>query len=215
MPLWWNWQTRGTQNPVVAIPCRFDPDQRHHNKKRQVFACLFLLWYRLRGDVRGNSLAVARQFACKFLPRVPVYGIRQSPKGTDRHHIIFGYNGNRYFSEQVFTCLFCYGADCEGTYAATCLPSLVNLLANFCRGFPFTGFGNPRRIATGENLSFFVMIPTARGRTRHTPYSLFLQDFKCRRSSICLQILAEGSRLRDTAIPCGYRPASHNIRIQR
>ncbi len=30
MPLWWNWQTRGTQNPVVAIPCRFDPDQRHH-----------------------------------------------------------------------------------------------------------------------------------------------------------------------------------------
>ena len=42
MPLWWNWQTRGTQNPVVAIPCRFDPDQRHHNKKRQVFACLFL-----------------------------------------------------------------------------------------------------------------------------------------------------------------------------
>ena len=31
MPLWWNWQTRGTQNPVVAIPCRFDPDQRHQN----------------------------------------------------------------------------------------------------------------------------------------------------------------------------------------
>lgn len=63
MPLWWNWQTRGTQNPVVAIPCRFDPDQRHHNKKRQVFTCLFLLWCRLRGDVRGNLLAVARQFA--------------------------------------------------------------------------------------------------------------------------------------------------------
>ena len=31
MPLWWNWQTRWTQNPVVAIPCRFDPDQRHQN----------------------------------------------------------------------------------------------------------------------------------------------------------------------------------------
>ena len=133
MPLWWNWQTRGTQNPVVAIPCRFDPDQRHHNKKRQVKTCLFLLWCRLRGDVRGNSLAVARQFACKFLPRVPVYGIRQSPKGTDRHHTIFGHNGNRYFPEQVKTCLFCYGTDCEGTYAATRLPSLVNLLANFCR----------------------------------------------------------------------------------
>ena len=84
MPLWWNWQTRGTQNPVVAIPCRFDPDQRHHNKKRQVS---------------------------------PVF--------------------------------FCYGTDCEGTYAATRLPSFVNLLANFCRGFPFTGFGNPRRVPTG------------------------------------------------------------------
>ena len=30
MPLWWNWQTRWTQNPVVVIPYRFDPDQRHH-----------------------------------------------------------------------------------------------------------------------------------------------------------------------------------------
>ena len=29
MPLWWNWQTRWTQNPVVVIPYRFDPDQRH------------------------------------------------------------------------------------------------------------------------------------------------------------------------------------------
>ena len=156
MPLWWNWQTRGTQNPVVAIPCRFDPDQRHHNKKRQ-----------------------------------------------------------------VFTCLFCYGADCEGTYAATRLPSFVNLLANFCRGFPFTGFGNPQRVPTNitqyldttvtaispNRFSpvFFVMVPTARGRTR---------QLACRSLSICLQIFAEGSRLRDTAIPKGYRPASHNIWIQ-
>lgn len=29
MPVWWNWQTRRTQNPKVAIPCRFDPDYRH------------------------------------------------------------------------------------------------------------------------------------------------------------------------------------------
>ena len=32
MPLWWNWQTRWTQNPVVAIPCRFDSDQRHQTR---------------------------------------------------------------------------------------------------------------------------------------------------------------------------------------
>ena len=115
-----------------------------------------MLCYRLRGGVRGNLLAVVRQFACKFLPRVPVYGIRQSPKGTDRHHTIFGYNGERYFPEQVKTCLFCYATDCEGAYAATCLPSFVNLPANSCRRFPFTGFGNPRRIATGFTCLFLL-----------------------------------------------------------
>ena len=29
-PVWWNWQTCRTQNPVVAIPCGFDPRHRHH-----------------------------------------------------------------------------------------------------------------------------------------------------------------------------------------
>ena len=28
-PVWWNWQTCWTQNPVVAIPCGFDPRHRH------------------------------------------------------------------------------------------------------------------------------------------------------------------------------------------
>ena len=32
MPVWWNWQTRRTQNPKVAIPCRFDPDYRHQKR---------------------------------------------------------------------------------------------------------------------------------------------------------------------------------------
>ena len=32
LPVWWNWQTRRTQNPVVAIPCRFDPDYRHQKQ---------------------------------------------------------------------------------------------------------------------------------------------------------------------------------------
>ena len=38
-PVWWNWQTCWTQNPVVAIPCRFDPDHRHQ-KSRDSFRCL-------------------------------------------------------------------------------------------------------------------------------------------------------------------------------
>ena len=29
MPLWRNWQTRWTQNPVVATPCGFDSHRRH------------------------------------------------------------------------------------------------------------------------------------------------------------------------------------------
>ena len=36
MPVWWNWQTRRTQNPKVAIPCRFDPDYRHQKKATAV-----------------------------------------------------------------------------------------------------------------------------------------------------------------------------------
>ena len=28
-PLWRNWYTRMTQNPVIVISCRFDPGQRH------------------------------------------------------------------------------------------------------------------------------------------------------------------------------------------
>lgn len=32
MPKWWNWQTRRTQNPEVAIPCGFDSRLRHHKK---------------------------------------------------------------------------------------------------------------------------------------------------------------------------------------
>ena len=41
-PVWWNWQTRGTQNPVVAIPCGFDPHHRHQ-KIRQVETCRIFL----------------------------------------------------------------------------------------------------------------------------------------------------------------------------
>ena len=28
-PAWRNWQTRGTQNPVPVLECRFDPDRRY------------------------------------------------------------------------------------------------------------------------------------------------------------------------------------------
>ncbi len=34
VPKWRNWQTHGTQNPAVAIPCRFDSDLRHQKLSR-------------------------------------------------------------------------------------------------------------------------------------------------------------------------------------
>ena len=68
LPVWWNWQTRGTQNPVVAIPCGFDPHHRHHVgtsyacsdffvQKNRSLASLFLLFRK-----RSRS---SRLFACK------------------------------------------------------------------------------------------------------------------------------------------------------
>ena len=73
MPLWWNWQTRGTQNPVVAIPCRFDPDQRHHRKDGQGFILVRIFCgAAVNGDdaakrklivIKNEKIAVVRQFA--------------------------------------------------------------------------------------------------------------------------------------------------------
>ena len=33
MPVCWNWQTRRTQNPLMATSCGFDPRHRHHTSK--------------------------------------------------------------------------------------------------------------------------------------------------------------------------------------
>ena len=43
MQVWWNWQTRWTQNPVVAIPYRFDPDHRHHSRASFISLALFFM----------------------------------------------------------------------------------------------------------------------------------------------------------------------------
>ena len=36
MPVWWNWQTWWTQNPLVAIPCRFESGHRHHESPQSM-----------------------------------------------------------------------------------------------------------------------------------------------------------------------------------
>ena len=39
MPVWWNWQTRWIQNPVIVISYRFDPDHRHQNGAKIIGFC--------------------------------------------------------------------------------------------------------------------------------------------------------------------------------
>ena len=128
---------------------------KNHRKYRR-FSCIQVLLGVLNQDEsrkRVNTVCVTCKRNDLSVKNTTQDRVRtQLPVATDRHHIIFGYNGNRYFSEQVFACLFCYGADCEGAYAATRLPQLINLLANFCRGFPFTGFGNHLRLPTNVPL---------------------------------------------------------------
>lgn len=45
MPVWWNWQTPGIQNPVSARTCGFDPRHRHQERNPAFagFFCFFLL----------------------------------------------------------------------------------------------------------------------------------------------------------------------------
>ena len=49
LPAWWNWQTSRTQNPVVAIPCGFDPRRRH---QKEAVYCFF--FYGNRKGVEGE-----------------------------------------------------------------------------------------------------------------------------------------------------------------
>ena len=63
MPLWWNWQTRGTQNPVVAIPCRFDPDQRHQIKREQGLPCSLFICVRCGEGEHVRQFATRQIFA--------------------------------------------------------------------------------------------------------------------------------------------------------
>ena len=59
MPAWWNWQTPGTQNPVSARTCGFDPRRRHHSIYRDcILADAFLLLFiKVR---RPNRMSVDR-----------------------------------------------------------------------------------------------------------------------------------------------------------
>ena len=52
------WQTRRTQNPMVAIPCGFKSHLRHQ-KKEQAVACSFFCSYEHWWDLRVEKFARA------------------------------------------------------------------------------------------------------------------------------------------------------------
>ena len=64
LPLWWNWQTRGTQNPVMATSCGFDPHQRHQKNPIAFLRLGFLITfgYRLRSAFAKKALQKSSQF---------------------------------------------------------------------------------------------------------------------------------------------------------
>ena len=94
MPLWWNWQTRWTQNPVVAIPCRFDPDQRHQKRAIQTRIAFFVPYARgriPRNILRSKTSGTKRDNSnplCFFMPyargRIPRIILRSKTSGTKR-----------------------------------------------------------------------------------------------------------------------------------
>ena len=68
--MWWNWQTRRTQNPVGATQCGFDSHHRHHNFRsvqRTRFSLILKAMTRLMN--RGASLSgFLFLFLCLCLP---------------------------------------------------------------------------------------------------------------------------------------------------
>ena len=44
-PAWRNWQTRGTQNPVPLLECRFDPDRRYVMDLKGLSRTLYLILF--------------------------------------------------------------------------------------------------------------------------------------------------------------------------
>ena len=67
-PMWWNWQTRGTQNPVVAIPCGFDPHHRHHVRASFISLALFFFVKNRVRSCRCSSFIAKRhaRLACSL-----------------------------------------------------------------------------------------------------------------------------------------------------
>ena len=92
MPEWWNWQTCRTQNPVVAIPCGFDPRFRHQNKKGTPIGVPFLFCRQQLGEPTEKSNVDVRHliFVAKRLRLIQCIWCRGCDAlnfGSDPRHI--------------------------------------------------------------------------------------------------------------------------------
>ena len=128
MPLWWNWQTRGTQNPVVAIPCRFDPDQRHHIEQIKSFDLVCSFFARRRGRTEGSSICVA--YSCRRFPLAGCGNPQRVPtSGTIKNEL----------NLLIWFVLFFARRRGRTEGSSICI-------AYSCRRFPLAGYGNPQRV---------------------------------------------------------------------
>ena len=62
MPVWWNWQTPGIQNPVSARTCGFDPRHRHQNKDSSSYWNPLIFPYIARKNRLKNVIAYLSKF---------------------------------------------------------------------------------------------------------------------------------------------------------
>ena len=75
MPVWWNWQTPGTQNPVSARTCGFDPRHRHQTNK-----------IRTRSSLWETGSDFAFSTGISFSPMVHSAVLNPSPEDRERRN---------------------------------------------------------------------------------------------------------------------------------
>ena len=165
-------------------------DQRHHKEQIKSFDLVCSFFARRRGRTEGSSICAA--YSCRGFPlagngnpqRVPTGGTIKNKLNLLIWFVLF-FARRRGRTEGSSICV-----------------------AYSCRGFPLAGNGNPQRVPTSGTIKNKLNLLIW--------FVLFLSDVggEPKVRQYAQHILTEGSRLRETAIPKGYRPAAIKIKEQ-
>ena len=99
MPVWWNWQTPGTQNPVSARTCGFDPRHRHQ-RRTSSFAEVLPFFF----SHKGFSALHFAYFHTELHAEKPIFHLKvATPVATNCHAGSSFPPGAFYFSSSVPT----------------------------------------------------------------------------------------------------------------